>query len=228
MARAAALWRQPRRDCRARARAGCWMSNRAAQRRAGRWRRLCWQRWAPAPAGWLPTGGGAKARHRSGPSGPLHPRSSVAGLMLNGSGPADSPLGGSAGSRSSRPSTPPSSIRYHAVMLHADRAQVDRAIAALHNAPPMAYVDCTGAGAGLFNLLWSVAGSSRTLIAAEFPYDGRAVAQLIGREPQQFCSQDTAIALAAAGYLKAQRCLVEQGRFSTPIIAVGLTAAVST
>jgi hypothetical protein len=112
-------------------------------------------------------------------------------------------------------------------MRHTDLAQAERAIAALHDAPQMAYVVCTGAGAGVFELLWSVAGSSRTLIAGEFPYDGRSVAQLIGREPEQYCSQEAAIALAVAGYLKGQRCLVEQGRLSPPTAPAAATTASS-
>ncbi|HTE85141.1 MAG TPA: hypothetical protein VK821_10440, partial [Dehalococcoidia bacterium] len=105
---------------------------------------------------------------------------------------------------------------------------VSSAIARLHESPIMAYVVCTGAGAGLTKLLWSVASCSRTLIASEFPYDPRAVANLIGRVPKQYCSPGAAAALAAAGYLKAQRCLVEQGKVATPIVSLGLTAAVST
>jgi len=92
----------------------------------------------------------------------------------------------------------------------------------------MVYVVCSGAGAGVTELLWSVAGSSRTLIAGEFPYDPRAVADLIGRVPKQYSSAEAATALAAAGFLKGQRCLVEAGKLSTPLISLGLAAAVST
>src|SRR5712692_6566682 len=105
---------------------------------------------------------------------------------------------------------------------------LERAIGRLHDAPHMAYVICTGAGAGLTKLLWSVAGCSRTLIAGEFPYHPRAFANLIGRVPEQYSSPEAAIALAAAAYLKGQRCLVEDGRLATPIIGLGLAAAVST
>jgi hypothetical protein len=113
-------------------------------------------------------------------------------------------------------------------MVQIERARVEQAIAALHNSPQMAYVVCSGAGAGVTELLWSVAGCSRTLIASEFPYDLRAFAALIGRVPEHYTSPDAAIALAVAGYLKGQRYLAEQGRMATPIIGLGLSAAVST
>jgi hypothetical protein len=102
------------------------------------------------------------------------------------------------------------------------------AIKALHDSRTMAYVICSGAGAGLTELLWSVPGCSRTLIASEFPYHPRAFADLIGRAPEQYSSIDAAIALAAAGYLKAQQILAEAGELVTPIASLGLTAAVST
>ena len=106
--------------------------------------------------------------------------------------------------------------------------QIEQAIAELHKSPQMAYVVCTGAGAGVTELLWSVAGCSRTLIASEFPYDPRAFANLTGRVPAQFTSLDAAISLAQAAYLKGHRCLAEQGNLGTPIVGLGLTAAVST
>lgn len=109
-----------------------------------------------------------------------------------------------------------------------DRAQIDNAIEKLHGAPQMCYVACTGAGAGVTELLWSVAGCSRTLVGSEFPYDPRAVAHLIGRVPNQYASIDAAIGLAAAGYLKGQRCLAEQGKLATPLVSLGLAAAVAT
>jgi len=92
----------------------------------------------------------------------------------------------------------------------------------------MAYVVCSGAGAGVTELLWSVAGCSRTLIAGEFPYDPQAFADLIGRVPSQYSSAEAAIALAVAGFLKGQRCLVEAGKLSSPLLSLGLAAAVST
>jgi hypothetical protein len=109
-----------------------------------------------------------------------------------------------------------------------DRTAVAAAVKRLHDSPYMAYVVCTGAGAGVTQLLWSVAGSSRTLIGSEFPYDPRAFADLIGRVPEQYSSSEAAIALAVAGYLKAQRYLIEGGKISMPIASLGLSAAVST
>jgi hypothetical protein len=107
-------------------------------------------------------------------------------------------------------------------------AGVHEAIQELHNSRTMAYVICSGAGAGLTELLWSVPGCSRTLIASEFPYHPSAFANLIGRVPEQYSSINAAVALAAAGHLKAQQILAEAGGLATPIVSLGLTAAVST
>lgn len=113
-------------------------------------------------------------------------------------------------------------------MIRFKQAELEAAITQLHDSPQMVYLACTGAGAGVTKLLWSVPGCSRTLIGSEFPYHPRAFAIFIGRTPEHYSSADAAIALATAGYLKAQRCLVEQGKLSTPIIGLGLAAAVAT
>jgi hypothetical protein len=108
-----------------------------------------------------------------------------------------------------------------------DRA-IDVAVAALHDLPPKLYATCTGAGAGLLSLLWRTAGASRTLLGFEFPYDARVVQHAIGRAPASYCSEEAALALAVSSFFKGQRALVEQGDPTTPVIGLGLTAAVAT
>ena len=113
-------------------------------------------------------------------------------------------------------------------MHHDIDAAIDTAVAALHNRPPRLYATCTGAGAGLLGMLWRTAGASRTLLGFEFPYDARVFQNAIGRTPASYCSDDAALSLAVCSYFKGQRALVEQGDLTTPVIGLGLTAAVST
>jgi hypothetical protein len=113
-------------------------------------------------------------------------------------------------------------------MHHDLDSAVNAAVAALHDHPPKLYATCTGAGAGLLGFLWRTAGASRTLLGFEFPYDARVFQNTIGRTPASYCSDDAALSLAVSSYFKGQRALVEQGDLSTPVIGLGLTAAVST
>ena len=109
-----------------------------------------------------------------------------------------------------------------------DPAEISEAVERLHASATMTYAICSGAGAGLTSLLWSVPGCSRTLIGSDFPYDSRAFAHVIGRAPEHYTSTEAAISLASAAYLSGQRCLAESRRLETPLVGLGLTAAVST
>lgn len=83
------------------------------------------------------------------------------------------------------------------------------------------YLVCTGAGAGLQNILWEVPGISAVLVGAEFPYAPEATDHFLGFKPAKYCSEETAIALAMEAY---SRAYVLHG---PEAIGVGLTAAVA-
>lgn len=97
----------------------------------------------------------------------------------------------------------------------------------LHDRPEVLVAYVTGAGVGLDNLLWEVAGSSRTILESDLLYSHRAVATAIRGEPKKSVSEDTAIRLAGAAYMRALE-LVQRDRKSVPVIGLGLTAAVGT
>ncbi|MBI4142739.1 hypothetical protein HY480_02605 [Candidatus Uhrbacteria bacterium] len=101
-------------------------------------------------------------------------------------------------------------------------------IAELHGHPVMVVVTCTGAGAGLQNLLWRPPGASATILEARFPYATHALVDVVGFEPEQFCSRETAIALAVASYARARELAIRDGKPGAPVIGLGMTAAVST
>lgn len=92
---------------------------------------------------------------------------------------------------------------------------------ALKRAGVSIHVITTGAGAGLQQLLWEVPGSSAYLSGASFPYSEEEQAELLGFMPEHFCSEEAAIDLASAAYMKAYK-------FNGPRpVGVGITASVA-
>jgi len=83
------------------------------------------------------------------------------------------------------------------------------------------HVIATGAGAGLQQELWSVPGSSAYLSGASFPYDQDEQAELLGFMPERFCSEEAAIDLASAAYMKAYKFSGKKP------VGVGITASVA-
>jgi len=67
------------------------------------------------------------------------------------------------------------------------------------------HVITTGAGAGLQKELWEVPGSSAYLSGCSFPYAAEEQEELLGFMPEHFCSEDAAIDLASAAYMKAYK-----------------------
>jgi nicotinic acid mononucleotide adenylyltransferase/nicotinamide mononucleotide (NMN) deamidase PncC len=67
------------------------------------------------------------------------------------------------------------------------------------------HVIATGAGAGLQSQLWEVPGSSAYLSGCSFPYTGEEQEELLGFMPEHFCSEENAIDLASAAYMKAYK-----------------------
>lgn len=92
---------------------------------------------------------------------------------------------------------------------------------ALKNANINIHVMATGAGAGMQQLLWEVPGSSAYLSGASFPYDQDEQAELLGFMPEHFCSEEAAIDLASAAYMKAYKFNGKRP------VGVGITASVA-
>lgn len=67
------------------------------------------------------------------------------------------------------------------------------------------HVIATGGGAGLQQLLWGIPGSSAYLSGASFPYSQEEQEELLGFMPEHFCSEEAAIDLASAAYMKAYK-----------------------
>lgn len=83
------------------------------------------------------------------------------------------------------------------------------------------HVIATGAGAGIQNTLWKTPGSSAYLSGASFPYSPEEQEELLGFMPEHFCSEEAAVDLASAAYMKAYKF------GSKKPIGLGLAASVA-
>lgn len=83
------------------------------------------------------------------------------------------------------------------------------------------HVIATGAGAGFQQKLWEVPGSSAYLSGCTFPYAPEEQEELLGFMPEHFVSEDGAVDLASAAYMKAYRFGGKNP------IGIGITASVA-
>jgi nicotinic acid mononucleotide adenylyltransferase len=89
------------------------------------------------------------------------------------------------------------------------------------------FIASTGAGAGIQERLWRMPGSSSYLASAIFPYDQNELTDFIGYEPEKFCSEDTAIDMAMAAYVRAKAVNFAKKLHDRPGLGLGLTASVA-
>jgi hypothetical protein len=75
----------------------------------------------------------------------------------------------------------------------------------IHAAPQQAVIVVTGGGASAISALLSIPGGSRTLLEAIVPYSDAALTDWLGRSPEHFCVEETALAMAAVAYRRAGR-----------------------
>lgn len=83
------------------------------------------------------------------------------------------------------------------------------------------HVIATGAGAGLQQQLWEMPGSSAYLSGCSFPYAMEEQEELLGFMPEHFVSEEAAVDLASAAYMKAYRFGGKDP------VGVGITASVA-
>jgi nicotinamide mononucleotide (NMN) deamidase PncC len=83
------------------------------------------------------------------------------------------------------------------------------------------HIIATGAGAGLQKRLWEVPGSSAYLSGCSFPYATEEQEELLGFKPEHFCSEEAAVDLASAAYMKAYKFGGKKP------IGLGITASVA-
>ena len=86
------------------------------------------------------------------------------------------------------------------------------------------YVVATGAGAGIQDALWRVCGASSFLQGASFPYSPQESADFAGLKPEQYVSQDFALDLAFAAYMRA----IDLNDPADEPVGLAVTASVAT
>ena len=96
-------------------------------------------------------------------------------------------------------------------------------VSALHASRRQAVIAVTGGGSLAISDLLSVPGASAFLLEARVPYAPPALTEWLGREPEQFCGRETALAMAVVAWQRANK-------LSTPpveTIGVGCSAALA-
>ena len=94
-------------------------------------------------------------------------------------------------------------------------------VTALHGSGRKAGLAITGGGSGAIAELLRVPGGSRLLVEAQVPYDEQALAAYVGFRPEQFCSAETAAALARTAHARAAALLPA----GSDVVGLGATAA---
>ena len=82
---------------------------------------------------------------------------------------------------------------------------IEQLVARIHDTPVRVVLAVTGGGSRAIAELLEVPGASRTLLEAVVPYCAAAMIDWLGGEPDQFCSEPTARAMAMAAYRRACR-----------------------
>ncbi|MBS0263721.1 MAG: hypothetical protein JSS02_17400, partial [Planctomycetes bacterium] len=85
-----------------------------------------------------------------------------------------------------------------------------RVIEQIHAAAPQTVLVLTGGGAASIADLLGIPGGSRSLLEAVVPYAESALTDWLGRAPENFCSEETALAMAAVARQRACQFLSAQ------------------
>lgn len=86
----------------------------------------------------------------------------------------------------------------------------------------------TGGGSLAISHLLTVPGGSRTILECLVPYASPALDNLLGAAPEQYCSADTARAMAVAAWDRGRKLLLAQGKpLDSSLLGVGCTASLA-
>ena len=102
--------------------------------------------------------------------------------------------------------------------------KVNELITEIHAAPQQAVIAVAGGGSLAVAWLLAVPGASRTLLESVVPYSRLSMIALVGQEPEQYVSTETARDMARACYQRAQ-CLREG---IAPVLGLACTATLAT
>jgi len=93
----------------------------------------------------------------------------------------------------------------------------------LHRTPCKYVLALTGGGSQAAGLLLSVPGGSRTILEVVIPYHEQALADFLGRAPEQYCSEAAALAMAHRAYDRAGWLVPREA-----VAGIGCTATLAT
>lgn len=99
----------------------------------------------------------------------------------------------------------------------------EQLVASLHACGRQVVLAVTGGGSLAISDLLSVPGASAFVLEARVPYSPAALAEWLGREPEQSCSRETALAMAVVAWQRASQLAGS----SATTIGVGCTAALT-
>src|SRR5262245_10487751 len=94
----------------------------------------------------------------------------------------------------------------------------------IHATPQQGVIVVTGGGASAIADLLAVPGGSRTLLEAVVPYSEAALTGWLRKKPEQFCVEETALAMAAVAYERAGALAPAEGKAASSYIGVACTA----
>lgn len=101
----------------------------------------------------------------------------------------------------------------------------DPFITHFHQHGPPCVIAMTGGGISALHALLSVPGASRTVLEAVVPYAPPALDQWLGKAPDQYCSEPTALMMAAVGHRRARQLAVAQKQDPDAALGLGCTAS---
>lgn len=103
-------------------------------------------------------------------------------------------------------------------------SEITSLIEKIHATPHKSVITVAGAGSQAIAWLLGVSGASRTILETLVPYGRRSMICLLGSEPEQYVSSQTARDMARAAYRRGVQ-LVED---DSPVVGVACTATIAT
>lgn len=98
----------------------------------------------------------------------------------------------------------------------------------LHASPWQGVLYVTGGGTLLLSELLTTPGASATVLEARVPYAAGALAEIVGRTPEQACSDATARAMAMAAFQRARQLRSAEAEATTRPFGLACTASLAT
>ncbi len=109
-----------------------------------------------------------------------------------------------------------------------DHDREERAIATIHEQGLPMVLAVTGGGSGLISALLRVPGASRTVLEAIVPYSQASLVDWLGAVPENFCSAETARAMAMRAYSSARNLAKREQQHAEPVLGLACTAGLAT